>query len=159
ISGGEIDAGLINIKTDISSNRYARWDKDGIHIKGSAITIEREDGYKTIIDGKLNFNYNVFPAHPPFQSIRVENWREFCRTRYTESPQSMQFYTFRHEGRYLKIHVAYFMERHSGSTSGGIYIVSTGNFETLASLIFRNQGEESYEATYGSVLTLDMGTP
>src|SRR5690606_37777047 len=111
---GTIDAGvanIVNINADditsgilTSQNDRETFDLNNgfLNINEGAISIKRPDGSVFVQKGMPNLNYNVFAHDPPFKSPDVEVYNQFYRTNKTSSvdPEIVNFYTFRHEGRY-----------------------------------------------------------
>lgn len=151
------------IKISTSSDNGVTWE-DNLSINSNGqivtkkITIKRPDGFDVINDGYANLNFSVFPHDPPFiatdGSVAIDG--VYYRTNAT-SPKNMNFYTYRHEGRYLKMQVAYYVSSNSYNYAGNFYVMES-EFETyLMTKTFTNQGSSS--ATHGEILTIDLGTP
>lgn len=138
--------------------KYVKLTSAGLYIAKGAVTIEREDGYKVINNGYATFDFSVDTHEPTFtaNSITIENnwWRTTYNTHFT-----LQFYTYKHSGRYLNVWVSHGLSSISGEhagTSGGIYIYSTSG-EILGQKTFYNQRDD--EANNQSVITVDLGVP
>ncbi|WP_170140744.1 phage tail protein [Oceanobacillus arenosus] len=140
-------------------NKYVKLNSDGLYIAKGAITIEGKDGRKFMLDGLANLNYSVFRHSPDFKNQFVEIDGVFYRTRET-TRQSFDQYALRHEGRYLKVHLAYFVSNNAEGIQGNVYVVGTESGEPiLLTKTITNTGSNSDNAVYGEVLTIDLGVP
>lgn len=127
-----------------------------LSIKRGAISIERPDGAKFIIDGVPNLNYNVQGSSPPFTSALVRVTNQWYITEAT-SDQNVDMFSFRHEGRYLKVNVAHRMET-DGTASGAVSVKGLGSWANIidSSTVFSNSVEDGSEY---HTFTIDIGVP
>src|SRR4051794_5506099 len=86
-------------------NKFARLSSAGLYIARGAATIERPDGYKVVINGIQQNDFTIVGSSPPFTATNVYVNGYFWET-YSTSPTDCDFYTFKHDCRYLKINVA-----------------------------------------------------
>jgi hypothetical protein len=144
-------------------NKYVRLDSSGLYIAKGALTIERPDGAKFIQDGIPNMNLAVQAAYPPFLDPggAVEYYNNnVYRTNATDDHKNIGFFTFNHEGRYLVLHLAYYVSDHDGNYSGGIIAVDgSDGTTTIMAKNFTNQGSGSTLANQGEEVVIDLGTP
>ncbi len=140
--------------TDI--NKYVRLRSDGLYIAKGALTIERPDGALFINNGVPNLNYNVQGSSPPFTSALVRVTNQWYITEAT-SDQNVDMFSFRHEGRYLKVNVAHRMEA-DGTASGAVSVKGLGSWANIidSSTVFRNSVEDGSEY---HTFTIDIGVP
>lgn len=90
-------------------NRYVHHGAGGSDYHGGMIRIERPDGYATIIDGYLQYGFDIAGHYPPYRGINVveDGW---WLTSTHDVLDSCQFYTFEHKTRYVKLKAQIFTE-------------------------------------------------
>ncbi|HFK1685284.1 TPA: phage tail protein [Bacillus tropicus] len=90
-------------------NRYVHHGAGGSDYHGGMIRVERQDGYATIIDGYLQYGFDIAGHYPPFRGINVveDGW---WLTSTHDVLDSCQFYTFEHKTRYVKLKAQIFTE-------------------------------------------------
>ncbi|MCM3792511.1 phage tail protein [Priestia megaterium] len=86
-------------------DKFVRLNSDGLYVKGGAFVVERPDGYKSINNGILQYDFNVQGMTPQFCDPAVTVAPRFCYTNKTDAAD-FQAYDFRHQGRYLRVNVA-----------------------------------------------------
>ena len=144
-----IDPNNLNKRVDLTAGM--------LEIKHGAITIERPDGFKTIIDGYSNANVNVQGATPQFLTTNSEQYQRFIRTQAT-SKVEFDLYTFRHEARYLKFDLAHYIGTNDWGAYGTIFVDDFKDGTNLYSTDFVN-GVGNNNAIVGNIYTVDLGTP
>lgn len=125
-------------------------------IEEGSISIKRPDGAYFIQDGIPNLNYNVQGSSPTFTSGSIDVVGQWYRTSSTES-NVCDMYSFRHEGRYLRVTVAHAMAP-EGSSSGAVSLRGLNDWadKINATKTFSNvQGDGNAYHTF----TIDIGTP
>ncbi|OCA84481.1 hypothetical protein A8F94_17445 [Bacillus sp. FJAT-27225] len=132
--------------------RYLQLDYRGGYVKKGAFTVERDDGFITMIDGKLNQAYDIFGSDPPFVIDARVNGRYFQMNDGVWS-SICQVYTFERKARYVKLQI--FLASETGALVY-FFVTPTSNQDVwLASA--------STNAIVGSPsehwLTLDLGVP
>lgn len=128
-------------------------DNDVMDIKNGAISITRPDGYKVINNGMATFDFSVDEASPPQLGTGVYtdgNWW------YTQEQQTrdVQFFSFRHQARYLKFSLAAGAEPGGG---GKIFITDIQRKAIAEKKI--TQTLDGDEAKIGFQITIDLGVP
>lgn len=141
--------GITAYTSDIT--KYARLNQNGLYIKNGALTIERSDGYKVIDNGILQNDFNISPAYPPFTAPNVDIWGYFWRTQSTNLTDC-QFYSFKHDCRYLKVLVNQFT---SNPASGSVISLVRMDGVVLATRnVYTTDQTEP-----GQTLVVDLGVP
>lgn len=131
--------------------RYALHTSGGSEYHKGMIYVEREDGFPTIVGGKVNMNFAIGHAYPPFtsRSVHIDGGWWYCTA---NELLNCQFFSFRHEARYLKVRVYQYAE----SWSSNAAIVSAITDDLLAS---RSSNARTKTEDSGAWLTVDFGTP
>lgn len=139
-------------------NKFVRLNSDGLYVAKGALTVERPDGFKTIIDGYSNFNVNVESADPPFRSNNLTQVGRFCATTSTVK-EDFNLYSFRHEARYLKLDLAHYVDTNDFGAYGEIIVdlLDAGNTNLFTASFINGIGGE--QASLGRVYTVDLGVP
>src|SRR5690606_11507510 len=84
------------------ANRFVHIGSGGLDVHRGLVRVEREDGYASIIGGKMNFDFALVPHNPPFREVDIETYYYWYRTkRYNWG--ACDFYTYKHTGRYLNV--------------------------------------------------------
>lgn len=156
LTAGEINANNIIVRGGPNGENYAVMDAGGFYAKGTAFTVERPDGAKFIIDGIPNLNYSVQSSSPSFTSALVRTTNQWFITEAT-TDQSVDMFSFRHEGRFLKVNVAHRMET-EGTSSGAVTIRGLGSWSNVINsyTVFSNSVEDGSEY---HTFTIDIGVP
>ncbi|MGE6370656.1 phage tail protein [Planococcus kocurii] len=137
-------------------SKFVRLNTSGLYIAGGAVSIERPDGYVAIQDGMIKADYAIGGHIPPYISKDVEQSGIFLRTRSTV-PLSLEFISFKHESRYLKLRVAMFSELAGKHSTFSVHQV--GGQGPLLSYNTLNTDSQGGEALNGVTLTVDLGVP
>lgn len=172
LTAGDIHTNNIRI---IGRNNYFFWDGNALtaidpnnpnkrldimagllDIKEGAIRIQGKDGRMFVQDGVPNLNYNVQGSSPPFTSALVRVANQWYITENT-SDQNVDMFSFRHEGRYLKVTVAHRMET-EGTSSGAVTIRGLADWSNIINsyTVFSNSVEDGSEY---HTFTIDIGIP
>ncbi|MDV6367399.1 phage tail protein [Bacillus cereus] len=90
-------------------NRYVHIGAGGLDVHRGLIRVEREDGFATIIGGKIQYGFDIAGHYPPYRGINVveDGW---WLTSTHDVLDSCQFYTFEHKTRYVKLKAQIFTE-------------------------------------------------
>jgi phage minor structural protein len=135
-------------------NAYVHIGAGGLDVHRGLVRVEREDGYATIIGGKMNFDFSVDSANPDFKDDGVVIERYWYKTSST-IPVSGNYYSFKKTARYLKMQVAYY--KTGTGNSGGIRIAQNGGGLLVAKSFITDEAHDN--AIVGEVLTVDLGVP
>ncbi|MEI2356050.1 prophage endopeptidase tail family protein [Mesobacillus zeae] len=136
-------------------NRWIRLKSGELYIKRGGIYIERPDGYVVVNDGILQNDFNINGATPPFTDTPITVNGYWWQTIETH-PYNCQFYTFKHDSRYLKVRVGLYAE----SASGGSRIsVTDTNGTILAQRSTSITDSNDDLPVFGETLTVDLGVP
>jgi phage minor structural protein len=134
------------------SSKYARLDYRGLYVHNGAIEVKRPDGYRTIIDGKLNHSFDVFGSQPPFL-VDTNIVGRFFETKMTTGG-ICQIFTFERKARYVKIQVDIGVEVDGNEVT--FWLSPTDNQSLwLASV----QSTANVVDPSNHWLTLDLGVP
>ena len=147
LTAGQINTNNISIVGG-DGNRFTRLDSEGFESTG-AVRIRRPDGYVVVNDGIMQNGFDITGAVPPFMSglVSVQGW--FFKTIQT-NPQDCQYYSFKHDCRYLKVQVSMYSE----VPGSGVRMAVFDNPGNLLA------GAVRYENTDGgATLTVDLGVP
>lgn len=87
------------------NNRFVHIGSGGLDIHKGLMRVEREDGYASIVGGKLQYDFSVIGMTPQYKADTVIQAGRAC---YTENTTATDFqaYRFRHQSRYLRVNVA-----------------------------------------------------
>jgi phage minor structural protein len=135
-------------------NAYVHIGAGGLDVHRGLVRVEREDGYATIIGGKMNFDFSVDSADPPFMDYGVTQELGWFKTSNT-TPSAGNYYSFRHDARYLKFQAAYY-KTGSGNTGGIRFAQNGGGLLAAKSFVTDNTHQN---AIVGEVFTIDFGIP
>jgi phage minor structural protein len=132
-------------------NKYVQLNSSGLDVKKGMIEVEREDGFLTIIGGKINQDFTIQGATPPFMVNASIAGRHFMTNDTTADGAICQLFTFRRIARYVTFHV----EHHStvAGNTARVIIQESGATGWLA-----NANTTSTEETYSHIV-VDLGTP
>ncbi|USL05448.1 phage tail protein (plasmid) [Bacillus anthracis] len=116
-------------------NAYVHIGAGGLDVHRGLVRVEREDGFATIIGGKIQYGFDIAGHYPPFRGINVveDGW---WLTSTHDVLDSCQFYTFEHKTRYVKLKAQIFTE------SGGeveLAMVSSDSGQQIMSKISSTQ--------------------
>ncbi|MGH2319404.1 prophage endopeptidase tail family protein [Planococcus sp. SE5232] len=137
-------------------NKFVRLNSSGLYIARGAFSMERPDGYVAVENGLSKADYAITGTIPPYTSTAIQISGVFMRTRSTV-PVSMDYISFRHESRYLKLRVAQFSEI-AGSHSM-FSVEPVGGQSPLLTYNTLNSNSQGDEANNGVTLTVDLGVP
>ncbi|MEK4697919.1 phage tail protein [Bacillus sp. FSL M8-0063] len=89
--------------------KYVHHGSGGSDYNGGMIRITRPDGYPTIIDGYLQYGFDIAGHYPPYRGINVveDGW---WLTSVHDELDNCQFYTFEHKTQYVKLKAQIFTE-------------------------------------------------
>ncbi len=131
-------------------NKYVQLNSNGLVVKKGLIEVEREDGYKTIIGGKLSHSFELQPEEPGGMSSSIVVEDRYWTTTSTEYG-TLNRYTFSHEARYLKLQMD--QKCQSGQYQSIVQIYDTSSGEILGS-----SSVKSTEVQTRYIL-IDLGVP
>lgn len=135
----------------VDPDKYVSIKPGEIYAKKGTMTVEREDGFKTIIGGYMNFNVAIGTHQPPFVSTGVSVSGYFYSTNQTDW-QNAGYFTFRHEHRYFKIRIGHYRENYYG------VVALFKNGVNVAQKTFDNAAAfDDVESL--TTLTVDLGVP
>lgn len=140
-----------------NSNRSVTINSAGIDVRRGMVRVERDDGYATIIGGRLTNDLDVQGCEPPFMSDVVWIDGAWFGTQSTVA-QTVNYYTYKHSARYVNFMISQYVE--PGTTS---YLTiergdaKYGNREILASS--SSTSTDKYDDLHPVVLTVDLGVP
>ncbi|MFA2589989.1 prophage endopeptidase tail family protein [Bacillus mobilis] len=146
------DTGMWMVNPD-NPNQYVHHGAGGSDYHGGMIRIERPDGYATIIDGYLQYGFDIAGHYPPFRGINVveDGW---WLTSTHDVLDECQFYTFEHKTRYVKVSAQIFTE-----AGGEVEIAMVdGDGSTIRSRASSTQTSAPSQGD-GVELVYDLGVP
>jgi hypothetical protein len=97
--------------------RYVLINSGGQQIKKGMIDVERSDGFKTIIGGKLNQSFDIQGSDPPHLVDAEVNGRFFQSTMTNGNGGTCNLYTFTRIARYVVFQVALMSSSYNQSTA------------------------------------------
>jgi phage minor structural protein len=145
------------------TNKFARLDSNGLYIAKGAMTIERPDGYKSVIDGVLRNSFTIQGSEPAFQTLAVEKFGQFYRTKSDNRYENMQRFSFKHDARYVRIICNMFCDAGEGSAYNNVGNMAFDVFddgETISkgsAYVTENRHHDGQG--YRKDLLIDLGTP
>lgn len=136
-------------------NKYTKLNSDGLYAAKGTFTAEREDGLKTIIGGKINQDYNIQGATPPFMVGAEILGRHFKTNESSNSPAICQIFTFKKTAKYLKFQLVIGVDKVGNQARAfveqtGVPGVWLGSATGTA--LITDEGEEQW-------ITVDLGVP
>jgi hypothetical protein len=138
------------------ANKFVRLDSSGLYAAKGSVTIERPDGYVIVNNGILQNDYAITGATPAFTDNTKVSISNYWWVTQSSTPADCQYYSFKHDARYLKLIVAMY----AGSASAGSRISVVDNSgTTLVQRVTYDTDSQSRLAVNGEVLTVDLGTP
>lgn len=135
---------------------------------GEGVRFIRPDGYVWVENGISRFNIDIQGADPPLAGPNVysDNSTDgYWHTSTSDSPQTCQYYTFKHVARYLIMRLYLYTSSSSSPCHAYIQrgVPSNGNAETLAHVSTTNTDNGVYEGDDNDPrlheVTIDLGTP
>lgn len=117
------------------------------------IMTSTKEGFARFPGGQTNVD-----AHdPPYTSDKVTEAKRWRYTNERVEKQNFNFYTVRHEGRYLKLLLAHYIDSAPAGTQGHLFVdLFDGNDTTIFTTSFTNNNSQANTpATY----TIDLGQP
>lgn len=156
INAGTINTSLITIKDD---NSNVQLNSSGILINKGAITIKGADGREFIANGMPKFEFSVFPVDPPYRSTNVVPYGTGWLQTESTTDQSINYYSFRHMGRYLKVYVLGGLSRAAyGNGAVSVNFIGTPSKQGIhvQKLVTNSYDDPDLN---GHTLTIDMGVP
>jgi phage minor structural protein len=142
-------------------SQYVLLSSGGLDVEKGFIKIVRDDGYATIIGGKLQNSFSIFPSQPSFQTTGVEKIGQFYKTTTNNRDENIQRFTFKHDSRYLRISAAMFTE--NGDTGYMMFdVIKDGTNEIAQSAgaaETRWQDLNAGAQGYFKEILMDLGVP
>ncbi|MDT3494892.1 phage tail protein [Bacillus toyonensis] len=129
-------------------NRFVHIGAGGLDVHRGLIRVERDDGYATIIGGKVQFDMAVSAHEPPFMGPGVEINAGWYATQNTQWSRC-NFYTLKHTGRYLVFALSY-------AAGNGGQVRIRDNFGAVLWSVNHNK---KLEDDYYYNAKIDMGVP
>lgn len=131
-------------------NRYVHIGAGGLDVHRGLIRVERDDGYATIIGGKVQFDMAVSTHEPPFMGPGVDINAGWYATKNTDWSRC-NFYTFKHTGRYLVFALSYATDEGAGAQ---IRIRENND-----NLLWYTQHNKTIADDYYFNVVMDIGVP
>lgn len=133
-----------------TSDRYAQLDYRGLFVNKGAVQIQRPDGFNVMVDGIIQNDFAIVGHSPPFQSDFITKEAHWWKTT-KQQREYIDFFTFHHNSRYLKIMVAV----RAGTSEAGALFSLEENLVTMASKLSFDTNEQMAS----EILTVDLGVP
>ncbi|HDR6300246.1 TPA: phage tail protein [Bacillus cereus] len=135
-------------------NQYVHHGAGGSDYHGGMIRVERPDGFATIIDGYIQYGFDIAGHYPPYRGINVveDGW---WLTSIHDVLDNCQFYTYEHKTRYVKLKAQIFTE------AGGeaeIAMVSSDGGQQIMSKVSSTQTSPPVQND-DVELSYDLGVP
>jgi phage minor structural protein len=102
LTAGQIDANNITVRGGNETD-YSLIDANGFYGKGTAVTIERPDGYKVVQDGILRNSFAIQGSEPAFQTSGVTKEGQFYVSTSNNRFENIQRFVFKHDSRYIRL--------------------------------------------------------
>ncbi|AXK19120.1 phage tail spike protein [Bacillus sp. COPE52] len=159
IKSGTLDTSLLKagVIKGSKGNMVIDLSNDKMQINKGAISIVRPDGYEVISDGMAAFDLTV-DAHEPMyigEGVKVNGW---WWTTTTTIPRECNVYTIRHQARYFKMHLGFFVDE-GGRGRVEIAEIRGGTGSVVVAQREFTNGQGGNEANAGVTLTVDLGVP
>jgi phage minor structural protein len=133
-------------------NAYVHIGAGGLDVHRGLVRVERDDGYATIIGGKMNFDFSIDAHDPPFHDSRVSITGWDYQTD-TNAYVDVNFFSYRHSARYLRIQI------HVGTNDGGGQKIAIFDMDGTTKL-YENSNGLARSAGGGPLdITIDLGVP
>lgn len=158
LTSGQINANNISVRGGDVGN-YALIDLNGFFAKGTAFTVERPDGYKSVDDGILKHGFGLFPSFPTFQTAGVTTVGPDIITGTNNRYENIGMFTFKHENRYLEARVKLYAD--SGTTGNMSFDLDTsgGDGTSVVTLATVTRSGGSIDDGWYTDITMDLGVP
>jgi phage minor structural protein len=102
LTAGQINANNITVRGGNETD-YSLIDSNGFYGKGTAVTIERPDGYKVVQDGILRNSLTITGSEPAFQTSGITKEGQFYVSTSNNRFENIQRFVFKHDSRYIRI--------------------------------------------------------
>jgi phage minor structural protein len=133
-------------------NRFVHLGSGGIDVHRGLIRVERDDGYPTILGGKLNASFEIGSSDPYFLVDASISGRYFQTNSTTGG--ICQVYTWERQARYVVFEVVHYSQT---GASVDIFLEQTGSGIILASASTTKTSVS--DIGDGKKLIIDLGTP
>jgi phage minor structural protein len=135
------------------SNRYVRFNSEGLYIAKGAMTIERPDGYKVMTDGYLNIDYRLQSHYPPYIQYGVTH-EDYWLTTKSTSYMNFGYFNLKHDSRYLRLVI--YTRVDNSENNAAIRVINANDFSD----IWAYGGTSSTAGAGGQqVINIDLGVP
>jgi hypothetical protein len=98
-------------------SKYARFDYRGLYVQGGAVEVRRDDGFVTMVGGKLNQSFDLQGSDPPHLVDATVNGRFFQSNITDGNGGTCNLYTFTRVARYVVFQVALMSSSYNQSTA------------------------------------------
>lgn len=153
LTAGQIDANNIRVIGGTDDD-YALIDETGFTAKGTAYTVIRPDGYRSVDNGIPQNDFVIMGAQPPFTASNVSITGYFWDTT-SDTPTDCQYFSFKHDSRYLKIHCGIYA---GDAGSGAAFSFHANGGDILAQRI-TYETDPTLALGDGEIITIDLGIP
>jgi hypothetical protein len=133
-------------------SKFARMDYRGVYVQGGAIEVRRDDGYVTMVGGKLNQDYNLQGSDPPCLVDAYIDGRFFKTNQGLLNGSTCNLYTFVRTARYVVFQVALMSTVYNAQSTA--FLVQSGNESVWLSSVYTLDTTERVQN-----LIVDLGTP
>jgi phage minor structural protein len=163
LTAGQINANNITVRGGNETD-YSLIDSNGFYGKGTAVTIERPDGYKVVQDGILRNSFAIQGSEPPFQASGVEKIGQFYATASDNRYENIQRFVFKHDSRYVRIIANMYTEGNSqggnvGNAAFDVFMEDESTSVALAVVtetrLLQSEGSQGYRKD----ILIDLGIP
>ncbi|AYA77333.1 hypothetical protein DOE78_18800 [Bacillus sp. Y1] len=134
------------------ASRYARLDYRGLYVNNGAVQIKRDDGYMTVIDGKLNQGFDIQGGNPPQLVDSFIEGRFFATNSMDTNGATCDIYTFTRQARYVVFQVAVMSEVDTAQSR--VIVTQSGNDSVWLGGVSGFSTTEEVKSFY-----IDLGTP
>src|SRR5690606_22350208 len=133
-------------------NKYVELKSSGLTIKKGALEVERPDGYKIIVGGKLNHEFNLGSPQPSWTDAGINISSGWWRTNSTEYLNCQTFY-FKHSARYVQFDFGAYVE---GGGAVNVVVRDSPNGNVLG---FYSTDRDSSNIDQSTNFVVDLGVP
>lgn len=134
-------------------NAYVHIGAGGVDIHKGLLRVERESGYATIIGGRVMYDFAIFEHSPAYVTGGMRQEGRWYKNN-TTTKESGGFFQFKHDCRYLRLDIAFYVE---DGNSGYLYVDSTGGTELMSWYTTNSIGNGFAEN--GKEFVIDFGEP
>ncbi|WP_342045993.1 phage tail protein [Bacillus sp. OTU530] len=141
-------------------NAFVHIGAGGLDIHKGLVRVERDDGYATIIGGKLQHGLAIQSSNPAFQTTGVEKFGSWYRTLSTSRFENVDRYTLKHDSRYVHVVVDMFVDGGiTGYITFDVIEEDESGVETVISSSTVTETRHSTNQGYKKDILIDLGVP